>query len=134
MNYLTDNEADYLLGQARLAMANTYSPYSLFPVGAAVLTHSGKVFLGTNVENASYGLTICAERIAIGAAITAGSKDLKAVAVWTTKTTDSPCGACRQFILEFGSDIIVIMRQNNIVMQKTIAELIPLGFNRDSML
>ncbi|PTX92649.1 cytidine deaminase [Opitutus sp. ER46] len=94
---------------ARKAAKASYSPYSRFPVGAAILTDSGKVFTGCNVENASYGLCNCAERTAIFTAAAAGERGLRAVVVYTpTKTTTAPCGACRQVINEFGPDAIVI--------------------------
>jgi len=94
---------------ARAAAKNSYSPYSKFPVGAAVLAGSGKVYAGTNVENASYGLCNCAERTAIFSAAVAGERALRAVAVYTpTATPTAPCGACRQVINEFGSDAFVV--------------------------
>lgn len=80
---------------------NAYAPYSKFLVGAAVLTEDGSMFTGTNIENASYGVTICAERIAAGSAIAAGHRMIIAVAV-STEGAASPCGACRQFLSEFG--------------------------------
>jgi cytidine deaminase len=85
---------------------NAYAPYSQFLVGAAVLTEDGTMFTGTNVENASYGLTLCAERIAAGAAVAAGHRMIAAVAVATTAAA-SPCGACRQFLAEFGGSMKV---------------------------
>ena len=85
---------------------NAYAPYSKFLVGAAVLTEDGTVYTGTNVENASYGLTICAERIAAGAAVAAGHRMIAAVAVATAGAA-SPCGACRQFLAEFGGGMKV---------------------------
>jgi cytidine deaminase len=133
MNYLTDRQADALLEEARSASANTHSPYSGFPVGAAVLTADGSIFRGTNVENASYGLTICAERIAIGNAITNGSSKIAAIAVYAPVDSISPCGACRQFILEFGADIVVIFRHEQITIQKTIKELLPFEFSKTSL-
>lgn len=88
---------------ARTAATASYSPYSEFPVGAAVLTSSGKIFTGCNVENASYGLCNCAERTAIFTAVASGEREIEAVAVYTpTPTPSSPCGACRQVINEFG--------------------------------
>jgi cytidine deaminase len=94
---------------ARKAARASYSPYSKFPVGAAVLTGSGQVFSGCNVENASYGLCNCAERTAIFAAVAAGERALAAVVVYTpTPTATAPCGACRQVINEFGPDALVI--------------------------
>jgi cytidine deaminase len=94
---------------ARAAAKASYSPYSKFRVGAAVLTGSGKVYTGTNVENASYGLCNCAERTAIFSAIAAGERVVRAVAVYTaTRTAKHPCGACRQVISEFGPTATVI--------------------------
>jgi cytidine deaminase len=94
---------------ARAAAKKSYSPYSKFPVGAAILTGSGKLYTGTNVENASYGLCNCAERTAIFTAVAAGERVVQTVAVYTpTATPTSPCGACRQVINEFGPDALVI--------------------------
>jgi cytidine deaminase len=94
---------------ARTAAKASYSPYSNFQVGAAVLTGSGKIFAGTNIENASYSLCNCAERTAIFAAAAAGERTLDAVLVYTpTRGPTMPCGACRQVINEFGPDAVVI--------------------------
>jgi cytidine deaminase len=109
-------EQTALLEQARAAGANAYCPYSHFPVGAAVLTERG-VFVGCNVENASYGLAICAERVALFAAVAAGAKEFRQIAVSCLKpnpddppSSKMPCGACRQVITEFlPQDAIVIV-------------------------
>jgi cytidine deaminase len=94
---------------AKAAAAKAYAPYSEFRVGSAVLGRTGKVYAGCNVENASYGLCNCAERSAIFAAITAGERTIRAVAVYTpTPLPTAPCGACRQVINEFGPDALVI--------------------------
>lgn len=94
---------------ARAAARASYSPYSKFRVGTAVLAGSGKIYAGCNVENASYGLCNCAERTAICTAATAGERKLQAVLVYTpTPTPTMPCGACRQVINEFGPEAIVI--------------------------
>lgn len=94
---------------ARRASKSAYAPYSSFPVGAAILTRSGKIFVGCNVENASYGLCNCAERTALFTAVAAGEHDVSAVAVYTpTPTATAPCGACRQVINEFGPEALVI--------------------------
>jgi cytidine deaminase len=86
-------------------MKNAYAPYSKFQVGAAVLLHDGRIFTGCNVENASYGLTICAERNAIFQAVASGSKQIAVVMVYTpTAIPSAPCGACRQVINEFGPE------------------------------
>ena len=93
---------------ARAASQASYSPYSKFRVGAAVLAGSGKIYAGTNIENASYGLCNCAERTAIFTALTAGERSLRAVVVYTpTVKPTMPCGACRQVINEFGPDAAV---------------------------
>jgi cytidine deaminase len=94
---------------ARSAASRAYAPYSEFPVGAAVIAGSGRIYGGCNVENASYGLCNCAERTAIFSAVAAGEKSIRAVAVYTpTPLPTAPCGACRQVIHEFGPDALVI--------------------------
>lgn len=104
---LSKEVLDTLIQEASKGMQNSYSPYSKFKVGAAVLGASGKIYCGTNIENASYGLTICAERSAIFAAITAGETKIKAlVIVFKQKglgPLSTPCGACRQVVAEFGT-------------------------------
>jgi cytidine deaminase len=115
---------------ARAAARASYSPYSKFPVGAAVLTSSGKIFAGCNVENASYGLCNCAERTAIFSAAAAGERTLKAVVVYTpTPTATSPCGACRQVINEFGPDALVLSVCDSAdTIETTLAALLPAAF------
>jgi cytidine deaminase len=98
---------------ARSAGRKAYAPYSKFRVGAAVLTGSGRIFSGSNVENASYGLCNCAERSAIFAAVTAGERRITAVAVHTpTAAPTMPCGACRQVIHEFGPKALIVALGN----------------------
>jgi cytidine deaminase len=133
MDYLRNTEAEQLYARAVAASENTYSPYSNYPVGAAVLTVDGDVVPGTNVENASYSLTICAERIALGYAISSGKTDIKAIAVYSKKGDAAPCGACRQFIIEFGKDIIIIFKNKGEIVQRTIAELLPFEFSKATM-
>lgn len=105
--------AERLLAAARDAAERAYAPYSRSPVGAAVLTADGSVMTGCNVENASYGLTVCAERVAVASAIAAGHRSIVAVAVTAPRaTTVTPCGACRQVLNEFklpGRDLVVIL-------------------------
>jgi len=101
---------DKLIAEAKTAREKAYAPYSNFKVGAAVLTIDGKIFIGSNVENSSYGLSICAERAAIFNAVSSGYKKFTKIAVVTdSEPPSSPCGACRQVIFEFGDDIEVIM-------------------------
>ena len=112
----------------------SYSPYSGFKVGAAVLCENDKVFGGTNVENVSYGLSMCAERVAIFTAITNGEKKIKAVAIYTSNGDTTPCGACRQVIAEFSNsaDIIYNTKNNSIKVEKN-SSLLPKSFNKKSI-
>jgi cytidine deaminase len=104
------SEFDSLIKAARAARDNAHAPFSNFKVGAALRTASGKVFGGCNVENATYGLTVCAERVAIFKAISDGERKFDAIAVVTdTDTLTPPCGACRQLIWEFCGDVPVVM-------------------------
>ena len=122
-----------LLELASVVRQKAYAPYSQFLVGAAVETTSGEVFTGCNVENASYGLAICAERHAIGNAVQAGFQSFSQIAVVASRLA-TPCGACRQFIFEFGSEIRVLCaaaESLDAVQQWTISELLPHGFRFD---
>src|SRR5439155_26388291 len=120
-----------LIDAAKAAMKNAYAPYSKFRVGAAVLTSTGKIFTGCNVENASYGMTNCAERTAIFSAVAAnGPKlEIRAVAVINDRgVPSSPCGACRQVIYEFGPEAIIFFPGAKGWKQAHITELLPEGF------
>lgn len=111
-----------------------YCPYSAFPVSAALLTSSGKVFTGVNVENASYGLTICAERVAVGTAVAAGERSFETLVV-VVKGGGSPCGACRQVLNEFSPNLRILMvnEQSEIVREATLVELLPQAFGPQSL-
>ncbi len=119
-----------LVATARRAAAVAYAPYSKFPVGAAVLTRSGRIFAGCNVENASYGLTNCAERTAVFNAVAAGHQELTAVAIYTpTQSPTPPCGACRQVISEFGPEAVVVcVCDSSERIESTLDRLLPRGF------
>lgn len=121
-----------LLDQARQARENAYAPYSRFPVGAALLAEDGRVFTGCNVENASYGLANCAERVAIGKAVSEGARTFSAIAVIGPEdsTACAPCGACRQVLVEFAPDMPVVMPGDGDegVQITTMAELLPGAF------
>ncbi len=120
-----------LLGSARAAMKNAYAPFSKFRVGAAILTSTGKVFVGCNVENSSYGMTNCAERTAIFSAIAKDGPELEihAVAVVNDHGVPcSPCGACRQVIYEFGPHAVIFYEGKKGPKQSIITDLLPEGF------
>ena len=123
-----------LMKIAREASKNSYAPYSKFPVGAALLYSDGTVYKGVNVENASFGLTLCAERNAISTAIANGQKGtIKAIAIYSPKTKMcAPCGACRQWIWEFsnGGEVKIILEDaKEGLYVTTIQEVLPLGFS-----
>lgn len=103
---MSGDEALRLLAAAREARAHAYAPYSGFAVGAALLAEDGRVFTGCNVENASFGLTNCAERVAVGKAVSEGARDYRAIAVVGPEDDApcAPCGACRQVLYEFGGE------------------------------
>ena len=136
---LSKSEINTLLDAAQAARENSYSPYSKFKVGAAVLTSDGQLFSGTNIENSSYGLTVCAERNAIFAAASAGHRKFKALALITQKLKgqkfNSPCGACRQVMSEFFSPntpiyIAVLDGKKRTAYCKKLSELMPFPFEK----
>lgn len=125
-----------LIKEAEKARKKAYTPYSKFKVGAAILSSDGKIFTGCNIENASFGLTVCAERVAILKAISEGSSKFEAIAiVGDTDRPCSPCGACRQVISEFGEDIKIIMSNlEGDIKIKKVRELLPEAFNKNDLL
>lgn len=128
---LSDEEREQLLQSARAAMQHAHAPYSGFKVGAALLTDKDEVFTGCNVENASYGLSNCAERTAIFSAVAKSGPGLviQAIAVVNDQGVPcSPCGACRQVIYEFGPEAIVIFQSVTGWKESPIPELLPEGF------
>jgi cytidine deaminase len=124
-----------LKAAAKGASEQAYCPYSHFRVGAAVLTQTGEIVSGCNVENASYGLTICAERNAIFQMVARGQQTLRAIVIYTpTKTPSAPCGACRQVINEFGPEAEVIsFCDGPDALRKTLSELLPDAFGPQNL-
>lgn len=131
---LANDERERLIAAAIDARQWAYAPYSEYAVGAALLSASGRVYEGVNIENASFPMTVCAERVAVFKAISEGERYFTAIAV-VTKNGGSPCGACRQVLAEFGLDTIVIIADEtgNSVEQTTVRELLPGAFGPTDM-
>lgn len=119
-----------LVAEARRALTRAYAPYSSFPVGAALLAKGGRLYTGVNVENASLGLSVCAERNAIFAAVAQGDREFEAIAIATDADAPTPpCGACRQVMLEFAEDLPVYLAgKGGAIEHRTLAELAPRAF------
>ncbi len=123
-----------LLAAAGEARAHAYAPYSNFAVGAALACEDGTVVTGANVENASYGLAMCAERVALGAAVAAGRRRFVAIAVvGPDGVGTAPCGACRQVLAEFGSTLRVLYISHAGVVSTSVAALLPAAFDATSL-
>ncbi|MDB9857326.1 cytidine deaminase [Amylibacter sp.] len=127
---LTDAQIQSLKSEAKAAMEQAHAPYSNFTVGAAILMEGGTIIRGANIENASFGATICAERSAIASALSQGHRGIKAIAVTNaTDTKITPCGICRQVIYEYGTDIpIICSNQSGEHMIHSISDLLPHAF------
>ena len=129
---IDDGTVDALMSAARTAAGHAYAPYSGFPVGAAVLTASGEIVSGVNIENASSGLTVCGERVAIFTAAAAGHRTLRAVAVSAPRAAGTtPCGACRQVMNEFKPDdgeLIVLIDHFDRTVPHAFSALLPAAF------
>jgi cytidine deaminase len=126
---LTDDVRQMLIRSAQEARQWAYAPYSGYAVGAALLTASGRVYDGVNVENAAYPTGICAERVAVFKAVSEGEREFVAVAV-VTSNGGSPCGSCRQVLAEFGLNVVVLIAnaEGQLLREMTLAELLPGAF------
>jgi len=130
-----ESEADVqeLVAQAAAARERAYAPYSHFLVGAALLAKSGRIYTGANVENVSYSVTICAERVALFSAVAAGEREFVALAV-VTDAGVSPCGVCRQALREFSPDLrVIIADAAGRCREHTLAELLPDAFTPNDL-
>lgn len=127
------SKIEELIVLAKKASMNAYAPYSKFYVGAALLAKNGKIFTGSNIENASYGATVCAERVAIFKAVSEGEKDFESIAIYTNSDKLSfPCGICRQVMSEFSNDLIIILSNERERKIYTLKEILPFPFtNKD---
>lgn len=126
--------ADRLVEAARAAQEQAYCPYSRYRVGAALEAHDGSIFVGSNVENASYGLTICAERSAVSAAVSAGARQFRRIVVVTDSEPPAPpCGACRQVLAEFGLELEVESVGPKQSKRWQIRDLLPDAFTRNML-
>jgi cytidine deaminase len=134
---ITKEMKEKLLKEAVEASRFAHCPYSNFRVGAAVLTESGKIYKGGNIENVSYGATVCAERVAIWKAVSEGEKVFQAIAVIGPGSKEAyPCAQCRQVMVEFGLDWLVISgdSKGNYMGEKTVREIVPFPFTPDALL
>jgi cytidine deaminase len=119
----------HLIEKAKEASRKAYAPYSNYKVGAALLTKSGKVYTGCNIENSSYGLTNCAERTAVFKAVSEGEMKFEEMAIYAdSPNLPTPCGACRQVLSEFGPELKITIISNKEQMVTSISELLPLRF------
>ena len=139
---MTENKTNYrsLALAAIEAMKKSYSPYSNFTVGAALLTKEGKIYTGANIENASYTPTVCAERVAIFSAVHAGEREFSAIAIAGGRAGESgkdafmPCGVCRQVISEFADkDFVIITALGDSYEAHTLSELLPHSFTKEKL-
>jgi len=131
---LNKAQQDELVEAAKKAQGSAYAPYSNYHVGSALLTSSGKVYLGANVENAAYPDSICAERVAVFKAVTEGERSLQAIAV-VTRDGGTPCGSCRQVLAEFAPDaqVVIANEKGEVTREATVSELLPGAFGPSNL-
>ncbi|MGD2059039.1 MAG: cytidine deaminase [Anaerolineales bacterium] len=131
---ITPKQKNELIERARAARVNSYAPYSKYAVGAALLTKSGKIYDGVNVENAAYPLSMCAERSAIFKAVSEGEREFEAMAI-ATENGGSPCGGCRQVMAEFGLNtaVMTVDEAGNVVLDTTVGGLLPEAFQPEDL-
>lgn len=128
---ITEKQRTELIRAASEVRENAYAPYSKFKVGAAALTSTGRIFIGCNVENVSFGLTICAERVAVAGAVAAGEREITAVAIVTDGVPANPCGACLQVMQEFAgsaSPVIISVGTDGSIDEKPLSTCLPCAF------
>jgi len=131
---LNKTQQHELIDAAKKAQVSAYAPYSKYLVGAALLTNSGKVFLGANVENAAYPDSICAERVAVFKAVTDGERSFQAIAV-VTRDGGMPCGSCRQVLAEFApqAQVFIANEKGELIREGTVSDLLPGAFGASNL-
>jgi cytidine deaminase len=131
---ITNEQRQELVKQAVSVRQRAYAPYSQYRVGAALLTRSGKIYLGVNVENAAYPTSMCAERVAVYKAVSEGERMFSAIVV-ATENGGSPCGACRQVLAEFGLDtaVLIVDADGHLTLESTVAGLLPGSFGASDL-
>ena len=131
---LNKTQQKELIEAAKKAQTSAYAPYSKYLVGAALLTHSGKIFLGANVENAAYPDSICAERVAVFKAVTEGERSFQAIAV-VTRDGGMPCGSCRQVLAEFApqAQVFIANEKGELIREGTVSDLLPGAFGPSNL-
>ncbi len=134
MNIIDEQLQEAIVKGALTVRSRAHAPYSRFQVGAALLCDTGEIFLGCNVENASYSLTVCAERVAAGTAVASGKTQWMAIAI-ASRGAVTPCGACRQFLAEFGNDLLVLSvdADSEEVRRFRLSELLPHAFEKSAL-
>ncbi|MEP6894291.1 MAG: cytidine deaminase [Chloroflexota bacterium] len=131
---LPQHEKQALIDLANTARQHAYAPYSKYQVGAVLLTKTGRIFTGVNVENAAYPHTMCAERVAVFKAVSEGEKEFEVISV-VTDNGGSPCGGCRQVLAEFGLDTLVLIAngKGELLKEMTVKELLPEAFTPEHL-
>lgn len=131
---LSKAQREELIKAAKGAQGSAYAPYSNYPVGAALLTNSGKLYLGANVENAAYPDSVCAERVAVFKAVTEGERTFQAIAV-VTRDGGTPCGSCRQVLAEFApnAQVLIANEKGELTREGTVSELLPGAFGPSNL-
>ena len=132
---LTEDHKTQMINRALQSRENAYAPYSKYKVGAALLTKSGEIFTGVNVENAAYPTGTCAERVAVFKAVSEGIREFEAIAV-ASNNGGTPCGSCRQVLAEFCLDTIILIvdGQGNLIQETTVAEILPGAFTAQDLI
>lgn len=128
---ITKEQKIQLVKEAISVRNNSYSPYSNFQVGAALLAKSGAIYVGSNFENSSFGAGVCAERVALGSALSAGEREFIAICICTNDAYVTPCGICRQALIEFSDIDIICCDDKGNINEYTLSEMLPASFKLD---